>query len=233
MSSHASVAAQARSSERETFLARTYGHLLGAIVAFTALEVAIFKFTTLPLTFLQWLAQSPYYWLIVLGVFMAVGWGAERMARSTTSKPMQYLGLGLYVVVEAIIFVPLLAIAVYFTNDPDLLPTAVLATLFIFGALTGIVLYTKKDFSFMRGALMIAGLVAMGVIVASIIFGFTLGPIFSVLMIGLAAGYILYYTGNVLHHYRTDQYVAASLALFAAIALLFWYVLRLLMQLRN
>jgi FtsH-binding integral membrane protein len=52
-------------------------------------------------------------------------------------------------------------------------------------------------------------------------------------MILLASGYILYDTSNVLHHYRTDQYVAASLALFAAVALLFWYVLRLLMELNR
>jgi FtsH-binding integral membrane protein len=31
----------------------------------------------------------------------------------------------------------------------------------------------------------------------------------------------------VLHHYRTDQYVAASLALFASVAILFWYILRI------
>jgi FtsH-binding integral membrane protein len=30
-----------------------------------------------------------------------------------------------------------------------------------------------------------------------------------------------------LHHYRTDQHVAAALALFASVALLFWYVLQL------
>jgi FtsH-binding integral membrane protein len=33
-----------------------------------------------------------------------------------------------------------------------------------------------------------------------------------------------------LHHYRTDQYVAAALALFASVALLFWYVLQLFMN---
>ena len=51
--------------------------------------------------------------------------------------------------------------------------------------------------------------------------------LFSVAMIGLAAGYILFYTSNVLHHYRKDQHVAASLALFASLALLFWYILRI------
>ena len=34
---------------------------------------------------------------------------------------------------------------------------------------------------------------------------------------------------TILHHYDTDMHVAAALALFAAIATLFWYILRLLL----
>jgi uncharacterized protein len=49
----------------------------------------------------------------------------------------------------------------------------------------------------------------------------------------LASGYILYNTSNVLHHYRTDQHVGAALELFAALALLFWYVLRIFMSSRD
>ena len=46
-------------------------------------------------------------------------------------------------------------------------------------------------------------------------------------------GYILYYTSNILHQYRTDQYVAAALALFASVALLFWYVIQIFMASRD
>ena len=163
---------------------------------------------------------------------MFVGHVADRWARSDKSPAMQYLGLGLYILAEAIIFMPILFIAVYFTS-PDVLPTAALLTGCLFVGLTGTVFITRKDFSFMRSALTIGGVVAMGLVVCSILFGFNLGTIFSVAMIALAAGYILYYTSNVLHHYRTDQHVAASLALFAAVALMFWYILRLVMSLRK
>jgi hypothetical protein len=74
-----------------------------------------------------------------------------------------------------------------------------------------------------------AGLAAFGLILCGFFFGLSLGVWFSVAMVGLASGYILYETSNILHHYRTDQYVAASLALFASVTLMFWYVLRLLM----
>ena len=59
---------------------------------------------------------------------------------------------------------------------------------------------------------------------ASLVLGYTLEVFFSVAMIGLAWA-ILYSTSNVLHYYRTDRYVAASLSLSAALALFFYYVL--------
>ena len=81
-------------------------------------------------------------------------------------------------------------------------------------------------------ALVIGSMVAMGVIVVGIVFGF--GAVFqfwfAFAMVILASGAILYSTSNVLHHYNTSQYVAASLALFSSVALLFWYVLQMFMS---
>jgi FtsH-binding integral membrane protein len=225
--------ALAPATERSAFIRRTYLHLAGAILAFATLEYILLvplRETTEGL--IASMLGTRYSWLIVLGLFMAVGYVADRWARSATSPGMQYLGLGLYVLAEAIIFLPLLYVAAFYTS-PEVLPTAGVLTLGLFAGLTGTVFITKKDFSFLRGVLMVGGFVALGLIVCAILFGFELGTIFSVAMIGLAGGYILYYTSAVMKHYRTDQHVAASLALFAAVALMFWYVLRLLMALRR
>ena len=173
-------------------------------------------------------------WWLVLILFMGVGWIAERWAQSGGSKAKQYLGLALYVVLEAFIFVPLLFIAQVYaaqTGDAIIVPAGV-STLAIFAALTGFVMFTKRDFSWMRGALGVAGFAALGLIVASAIFGFSLGIFFTVAMIAFAACYILYDTSNVLHHYPEDRYVAASLQLFTSVALLFWYVLRIFLSRR-
>ena len=62
------------------------------------------------------------------------------------------------------------------------------------------------------------------------IFGFSLGLIFSAVMILFAGGSVLYSTSNILHQYRTDQHVAASLYLFASVALLFYYIVQFLMH---
>ena len=98
-----------------------------------------------------------------------------------------------------------------------------------FTALTAVVFIWKTDFSFLRGILAVGGMVAMGVIVVSLIFGFDLGVLFSAVMVVFASATVLYKTSNVLHHYRTDQHVAAALGLFSSVALLFWYILRIVM----
>jgi hypothetical protein len=141
------------------------------------------------------------------------------------------MGLGLYVVAEAVIFLPMLTYANHI--DELVIPTAGLATVTVFAGLTAIVFLTGKDFSFLRTGLFLAGLVAMGLVLCACIFGFSLGLLFSVAMVALASGYILYDTSNVLHHYRIGQHVAASLALFASVALLFYYIVRILLSLQR
>lgn len=228
------VVAEAPDEVRSAFIRRTYAHLAGAVLVFAALEWVLLvplKATSERLIFAM--LGTRYSWLLVLGAFMLVGWVAEKWAKTATSPAKQYAGLGLYVVAESILFLPLLYAAAFLTGDPNLIPTAGIMTLGMFAGLTAIVFVTRSDFSWMRSILVIAGMVAMGLIVCSILFGFELGTIFSGAMIALASGYILYYTSNVLHHYRPEQHVAAALTLFAAVALLFWYILRLLMQLRR
>ena len=172
---------------------------------------------------------SGFNWLMVIGAFMLVGYVADRMARSQTSEGVQYFGLGLFVVAEAIIFLPLLLMA-QMHSDATIIPTAGLMTLLLVGGLTATVFITKKDFSFLRGIMVIGFFVALGLIICSYIFGFSLGLIFSGAMVLLASCAVLYTTSNILHHYHTKQHVAASLALFSSVALLFWYILQILLS---
>lgn len=225
------IAAQADVDERVDFIRKTYLHLAGAVFAFAALSAALLNSPAAE-TLLNLMTAGKYNWLIVLGAFMGVSYLANYWAQSATSVGMQYLGLALYVVAQAVIACPMLYIASRF-GGPDVIPVAGIITLVLFTGLTLTVFLTRADFSFLRIGLGIAGLAAMGVIACSIIFGFSLGLIFSAAMIVFACGWILYDTSNVLHHYRIGQHVAASLALFASVALLFWYVLRLVMALNS
>lgn len=228
------LAAEASVDERAAFIRKTYAHLAGAIAVFIALEAALLSIPGIEETVFGLLGTNPASWLIVLGLFMGASWVANKWAQSDTSKGMQYAGLGLYIVVEAVIFLPLLLTAQQMTGDNSLISQAGLITGALFLGLTVVALTTRKDFSFLGSFLKIGFIIALGMIVVSIFFqGFSLGLWFSGAMVLLAAGSILYSTGNMVHHYRTNQYVAASLSLFAAVALLFWYVLRIVMALRR
>jgi FtsH-binding integral membrane protein len=233
----APVVSMASADERSAFITKTYVHLLGAIVVFIALEVLWFS-TPLAMSMLSAISSAGRFGILIyFGAFIGVSMLAHHWAQSSTSIAKQYAGLGLYTVFQSLIFVPMLAMAMVAGAGPDgdssILTKATLITLTLFGGLTGVVFLTRKDFSFMRSVLMFGGFAALGLIVVSLLFGFELGVFFSYAMVVLACGYILYDTSNIMLHYRTNQHVAASLALFAAVMLLFWYVLRILLGRRR
>ena len=152
-------------------------------------------------------------------------------AQSRSSTALQYIGLGLYVGVWAIMFLPLLFIAKKF--QPDVIPQAGIMTGAVFGGLTLSVFLTRKDYSFLGPVLSMGFMIALGVIIAAIFFRFDLGLFFSFAMVALIAGSILYNTSNVMLHYPTDMHVAAALELFADVAILFWYIVNILMSLNR
>jgi len=221
------IAARAGVSERGKFIINTYAHLIGAILALVGLE-AILLSTSLGNQMLGMIMGNRFAWLIIIGMFIGVSYIAETWARSNTSKGMQYMGLGLYVAAESIILLPLLTLAMI--KNPSLIASAAWATIIITALLSITVFITRKDFSFLRGILVFGSFAVLGLIVLSIFTSFSLGPIFIYAVIALSCGYILYQTSNIMLHYRTDQHVAASLALFASVALLFYYILMLFMS---
>jgi FtsH-binding integral membrane protein len=212
---------------RGRFVSKTYAHLFGAVCSFILIETALFK-TGLADRIAQ--ALLGISWLAVLGGFVVIAWLASRTAHVAKSKVAQYAALSAYVVAESILFVPLLWIA----NNvaPGAITSAAVVTFLAFAALTAVVFLTGKDFSFLRGLLFWGGIVALALIVAGVVFGFQLGTYFSVAMVAFAGAAILYDTSNILHHYSEDRYVAAALELFASVALMLWYVLRLFMNRR-
>jgi FtsH-binding integral membrane protein len=210
---------------RADFITRTYLHLFGAIIVFSLIEIALFK-SGLAYSIAE--AMLGVSWLLVLGGFIIVAWFASRIAHRSLSVPAQYAALGGFVLAEAIIFVPLLVIAE--VTAPGVIQSAALVTLLGFSGLTAVAFMTRNDFYFRGGILRWGFIVALVLIVAGVLFGFQLGTFFSVAMIGLAGAAILYDTSNILHHYPEDRYVAGALELFSSVALMFWYVISLLLS---
>lgn len=210
---------------RAAFITRTYNHLMAAIVAFTLIEVWLFSSGLAEPIATAMMGTS---WLLILGGFMLVSWFATRAAHNSPSIGAQYAGLAATVVAYSILFVPMLYMAD--TMAPGAIQSAAIVTLIGFAGLTAVAFTTRKDFSFLGGMLRWGGVVALVAIAGGILFGFNLGTWFSVAMVAFAGAAILYDTSNVLHHYPEDRYVAGALQLFASVALMFWYVLRIFMS---
>ena len=219
---------QSQVDSRSVFITRTYTHVVGGILGFILIEMGLFE-SGIARNVASFMMGLP--WLLILGAFMLVGWLATRTAQTSTSLGMQYFAYAMYVVVEALIFVPLL----YFAElkAPGTIDSATLITALGAGGLMVVAHRTRKDFSFLRAILMWGGIIALIAIVGGIVFGFQLGTWFSVLMIGFAGAAVLYDTSNIIHQYPEDRYVSAAMQLFASIALMFWYVLRLMMGNRS
>jgi len=234
----AGAVATAGQNVRVEFIKKTYAHLAGAIFAFAAICYLIMT-SSIGEAYKGWLfGGGNANMFLLLIAFMGAGWMANKFAFSDTSRGLQYFGLGLYVVAEAFIVLPLLWIAQYVATAKGMGANALIAqagviTLVLFGGLTATVFVTKKDFTFMGKALSLAMWAALGTIVAGYLFGFSLGLWFSAILLVVAGGYVLYYTSAVMAQFPPTYYVGAALALFSAIAMMFFYVLRIIIALQS
>jgi FtsH-binding integral membrane protein len=232
---HYETAAAAPPSERMKFIRRTYLHVAGAGVAFVAASAALIASGLAETIIRDIFLANRFAWLLMMVLFMVGTTAAQYMARSRSSVGVQYAGLALYVSLYTILFVPILTIASLpkYGGTPDLPIQAGIVTLAVFGGLTAAVFVTGKDFSFLGPVLAVCSFVALGVILAAVLFGFSLGLVFIALMVALFAGYIIYDTSNIIHRYGTNEHVAASMALFGSVAMLFYYILMLFMSARD
>ena len=214
--------------DRSTFIWKCYAHVVGAILALVAIETYLFSSgAAAPIA--NAMMGSP---MAVLIGFIALSWGAGHVAHRLESTMAQYAAFGAFVALWAVMFVPILAIAMVMDaqRGGNMIESAAITTVVGCAGLVATVMITRKDFSFLRGILVWGFFIAIGLIAASWAFGWNLGTWFSVGMIGFAGVAVLYDTSNIMHHYPQDKYVAASMALFASIAMMFFYILRLFMS---
>ncbi len=224
------VAANALPAERVAFIRRTYAHVAVAVLAFAGLEALLLN-TGLGEQFVNtvFARGGNGAMLVLLLLFVGGGYLAQYWAFAATTRPMQYAGLALYVLLEVMIFLPMLYVADRYFAEQHVIAKAGIMTLTIFAGLTAAVFVTRQDFSFLGPILGVLSFGVLGLILCAMLFGLNLGTWFSFAMVGLAAAFIIYDTSNVLHRFRTDQDVGAALQLFASVALLFYYILRIVM----
>ncbi len=231
------IVADAPAADRAAFFRRTYGLVAIGFAAFAAL-LAIF--------FLGFDRQEGIAFALFSGLFsmmrslggwsillvMLAFWGATTVAQSLAfnraSRSSQYAGLGLYVVLEALIFIPLIGYVILSTkgNASSVLVPAGIVTGGMIAGLTALVFMTNLDFSFLKVAIILGSFATLAIVLVAAIAGLSLGAWFSIAMIVLMATVILYQTNEIKNTLETDQHVAAAFILFSSFVTLLFYVIR-------
>ena len=223
------IVADAPAADRAAFFRRTYGLVAASFGAF-AIALYAFFVSGVAHSFMSAIAGVGSWGMLGVMVLFWIGTTvAQSLAFRRASRLTQYAGLGLYVLLQALIFVPLIYYTAIVTkgNPGEILIPACLATGALVVALTAVVFMTNLDFSFLKVAIVIGSICALGIIVVSLFAGWSLGAWFSIAMIVLMATVILYQTNEVKHTMETDQHVAAAFVLFSSFVTLLFYVIRL------
>ena len=117
---------------------------------------------------------------------------------------------------------------VSFSNGPQLIATALGGTGIIFFALSGYVLTTQKDFSFLGGFLFVGFMLVFLAMIAGVFFQIpALQLAISAAFILISSGAILYETSEIIHGGETN-YIMATIGLFVSIYNIFVSLLNLL-----
>jgi FtsH-binding integral membrane protein len=223
------IVADAPAADRAAFFRRTYGLVAASFGAF-AIALYAFFVSGIAHSFMSAIAGVGSWGM--LGVMVLFWFGttaAQSLAFNRASRTSQYAGLGLYVLLQALIFVPLIYYTAIVTkgNPGEILIPACMATGALVIALTAVVFMTNMDFSVLKVAIVIGSICALGIIIVSLFAGWSLGAWFSIAMIVLMATVILYQTNEVKNTMETDQHVAAAFVLFSSFVTLLFYVIRL------
>ena len=249
MESNPFIVADAPAADRAAFFRRTYGLVAIGFAAFAALLAIFFVgFEVTPgvrglsettygtgvaaafMSGIQAMEMSLGRWsmLLVLLAFWGATTVAQSLAFNRASRGTQYAGLSFYVLLEALIFIPLIGYVIYYSkgNASSVLLPAGIVTAGMIAGLTALVFMTNLDFSFLKVAIVLGSFAAIAIVIVAAIVGFSLGAWFSIAMIVLMATVILYQTHEIKNTLETDQHVAAAFILFSSFVTLLWYVIR-------
>ncbi len=241
-SGYAVPVAQDAPEARLAFLRKVYALLTGSVVIWGATALVVASNVELASRML-----GLFGGFLGLLLFMLLAFGLLKV--TANRFPLNVIGLGLFAVLEGLITGPVI-LGVLAQNQGTIAPDGSLVvtagtlaagrtlllqafglTGAVFGGLTAYALTTKRDFSFLRGALWAGFFVLFGIGILAM-FGigedFVMGWGWSAAWVLLFCGFILYDTQNVMRRYPANMAAAAAATLLIDIVILFMHILRLL-----
>ncbi len=217
---------------RMAFVRRTYAHLLGELAAVALVTVIALRTPALASLATAMLGNT----LIYVASFFGVSLLTRAMLAGQKSIGVQYAAAALWVFFLGLLVTPFAMWAKIQTGSYAIMGEGAILTGCVFTGITAYVFLTKKDFSFLGGALWMIGWIAFGLgIILSIFGGFgnQLALLYSCGMVLLLGGWVLYDTSRVLHHRHVNEHVAASVDLLVDFVYMFIYIVSILLRSRR
>ncbi len=162
-------------------------------------------------------------------VFIVGAYGLMFLTNALRNSPWGILSVFAFTGFMGFALGPILnAYVSHFSNGPQLISTALGGTGIVFFALSGYVLKTRKDFSYLSGFLFVGVMVAFLGMIAGIFFQIpALQLAISAAFVLISSGLILFQTSEIIHGGETN-YISATVSLFVSIYNLFISLLNLL-----
>ena len=217
---------------RMRFVRRTYAHLLGELVAAALLVTVAVRTPALANLALRMQSHLLIYFACIFGVSLLT----RSMLEGRRSMGVQYAAAGIWVFFLGLLVTPLALIAERITGSFAILGQGAILTGCVFTGITAYVHFTKKDFSFLGGALSMISWLAVGLVVIMSFFGGfgnSTALLYSCGMVLVMGGWVLYDTSKVLHHRHVDQHVAASVDLLVDFVIMFIHIVSILLRSRR
>lgn len=218
----------ADAGSRLAFLRRVYGWMFAAVVA-TIFGAGI--------AVKSGVAESMLTWSFLPRILLVLAWIGgmflvQRVRHIPTVNVVAFAGYALFTgfVLSTLIW---FAMALAKTNGESgatyLLQAGGL-TLASFGGISAYAFFTKRDFSFLRGFLVVGSIVMLGALVIGFFVESTAYQLaISIAGVLLFTGFILFDTQKVLKTYPDDEHVAGAMTLYLDFINLFVYILRIIL----
>jgi FtsH-binding integral membrane protein len=217
---------------RMAFVRRTYAHLLGELVAVALVTTIALRTPSLAKLAVTMLGNP----LIYIASFFGVSLLTRAMLAGQKSMGIQYAAAAIWVFFLGLLVTPFAMWAKIQTGSYEVMGQGAILTACVFTGITAYVFFTKKDFSFLGGALWMISWIAFGLgIILSIFGGFgnSTALFYSCGMVLLLGGWVLYDTSRVLHHRHVNEHVAASVDLLVDFVYMFIYIVSILLRSRR
>ena len=218
---------QTGAEARREFIRKTYVHFIVGLMGFCGV---VWGIMSSPAALIVLDSVNNFVWLAAL-IGLSIGY---RWFFASANMTTHYVGFGLTIVLQGVLTAPLFWLAQNAFPGQNILRDAFMLTSLGFGGLTGFVLITKKDFSFLGGFLSAATLILLGVMILGMFFGgFGSGLLMSGLVLVLFAGWVLYDTSVIQKQLPLNGYVFGATMLLIDFVVMLRQVVFLLMAFAN